>query len=267
MRAAVALALVLGLCSVAAGAPGRRVYRGARVTLDLKAAPVVDVLRVLADVGKINIVLADPPPPPLDIKVKGVPWDKVLDDVVRRSSLAYQRAGNLLIVGSPDLIAKRNKAKKRAYKGRPIDLDVTNAEAPAAAKLLAIAGGMAVAIDGKGPQPAMLRLKKIPADQAAELLALHTGTSLMVKEVPPVRLAAEGCIAETTQLKQLRLAGIARSGTRAWALFIDPTGQAYVVTKGSCIGVGATMINGFGAGSVSLDLGDAETSAELRPRP
>ena len=267
MRAAVALALVLGLCSVAAGAPGRRAYRGARVTLDLKAAPIADVLRLLADVGKVNIVLADPPPPPLDIKVKGVPWDKVLDDVVRRSSLASQHAGNLVIVGPPELIANRKKAKKHVHKARPIDLDVTNAEAPAAAKLLAAAGGIAVAIDGKGPQPAMLRLRKVPADQAAELLALHTGTSLVVKAVPPVRLAAEGCIAETTQLKQLRLAGIARNGLKAWALFIDPTGQAYVATKGSCIGVGATMINGFGAGSVSLDLGDAETRAELRPRP
>jgi len=267
MRAAVALALVLGLCSVAAGDAGRRPYHGTRITLDVTSAPVADLLRVIADVSKLDIVLADPPPPPLDLKVKGVPWDRVLNDVVRRSHLAYHRTASLVVVGPPELIAKRKKAKKQVYKGRPLELDITNAEAPGAARLIATAGGLAVAIDGKGPQPALLRLKKVPADQAAELLALNTGTTLVVKEVKPAKLAADGCVAETTQLKQLRLAGIARSGTKGWALFVDPADQAYVATTGSCIGVGATMIRGFGAGTVLLDLGDEETSAELRPRP
>ncbi len=221
---------------------------------------------MLADVGKVNIVTVDAAAPPLDIKVKSVPWDKVLDDLVRRSSLAYQRVGNLVIVGKPAVIAARKRSATRKYKGKVIDLDVVNAEAPAAAKLLAVASGVGMAIDGKGPRSAHLRLKKVPADQAAELLALTTGTTLLTKPVEALPAPSATCIADTTQLKQLRLAGIARGGTKSWALFIDPTGGSYVATKGNCIGVGATMILGFGAGTVSLDLGDSDSSAVLRPR-
>lgn len=266
MRYGVAVALLLGLCSVAA-AQGRRAYTGTRVTLDHEAAPLEDLLKILADVGKVNIVAVDTAAPPLEIKVKGVPWDKVLDDIVRRSSLAYQRVGNLVIVGKPDLIAARKKAAKRKYKGKPIDLDLVNAEAPAAAKLLATASGAGMAIDGKGPRPAHLRLKKVPSDQAAELLALQTGTTLVARPAQSPAAPSATCIADTTQLKQLRLAGIVRGGTKSWALFIDPTGGSYVATKDNCIGVGATMILGFGSGTVSLDLGDSDSSAVLRPRP
>jgi len=266
MRPGVAVALVLGLCGLAA-AQGRRPYTGPNVTLDIKAAPLEDLLKVIADVGKVNVVTVDAAAPPLDVKVKSVRWTKVLDDIVKRSNLAYQHVGNLVIVGKPELIAARKKTAKRKYKGKVIDLDLVNAAAPAAAKLLATATGAGIAIDGKGPRSAHLRLKKVPSDQAAELLALNTGTTLVARPAPQPRPPSATCIADTTQMRQLRLAGIARAGTKSWALFIDPTGGSYVATKGNCIGVGATMILGFGAGTVSLDLGDEDTSAVLRPRP
>jgi len=266
MRPGVAVALVLGLCSIAVG-QGRK-STAPTVTLDFdRAVALEDVLKMIAETGKINIVAVDLGVPPAPIKVKRVPWDTALDDLVTSAKLAYQRTGNLIIVGKPEMIAARKKAAKRKYKGKLIDLDVVNAEAPAAAKLLATASGAGIAIDGKGPRAAHLRLKKVPSDQAAELLALTTGTKFVARTSQVPAAPSATCIADTTQMKQLRLAGIARSGTKGWALFIDPTGGSYVATKGNCIGVGATMVLGFGAGTVSLDLGDSDSSAVLRPRP
>jgi hypothetical protein len=269
MRIAVALGVVgvALLCSAAAG-DARRSYRGARLSLDYKQAPVDDLLRIVGDVGKVNLVMTGATPAPLDIMVKSEPWDQVLDEIVSRSGLASLRTGNTFLIGTPEMIADRKKRKaKRVYKGRVIDVDVHNAEAPAVAKLIAFATGSPIAIDAKGPRPANLKLTKVPSDQAIELLALHTGAELLARPAAtPGKLAPGTCAAEATQLQQLRLAGIARNGTKGWALFIDPAGSPYIVSKGQCIGVGATMIQGIRPNTVSLDLGDSETSAELHPR-
>ena len=57
--------------------PTRR-YRGATRDLDVKDADIRDVFRLLADSGKINIVVADDVTGRVTMRLKNVPWDQIL---------------------------------------------------------------------------------------------------------------------------------------------------------------------------------------------
>ena len=54
--------------------PGGK-YHGRAVDLDVKDADVHDVMRLLADVGNINIVVADSVKAKVTLKLKKVAWD------------------------------------------------------------------------------------------------------------------------------------------------------------------------------------------------
>ena len=54
-------------------APNTR-YRGATVDLDLKAADIHEVYRLLGDVGRVNIVIPDAVTGKVTLKLKRVPW-------------------------------------------------------------------------------------------------------------------------------------------------------------------------------------------------
>ena len=53
-------------------------YRGATRDFDVKDADIRDVLRLLADTGKINIVVADDVSGRVTMRLKNVPWDQIL---------------------------------------------------------------------------------------------------------------------------------------------------------------------------------------------
>ena len=53
-------------------------YRGASRDFDVKDADIRDVLRLLADTGKINIVVADDVTGRVTMRLRNVPWDQIL---------------------------------------------------------------------------------------------------------------------------------------------------------------------------------------------
>ncbi len=53
-------------------------YRGAALDLDVKDADIRDVLRLLADVGRANMVVADEVSGRVTMRLKKVPWDQIL---------------------------------------------------------------------------------------------------------------------------------------------------------------------------------------------
>src|SRR5688500_8223043 len=66
-----------------------RAYSGAPIDVDFQGSDLRTTLRLLADTGGINLVL-DPSLPEngtVDVKLTQVPWDQVLDVVLRASQL------------------------------------------------------------------------------------------------------------------------------------------------------------------------------------
>lgn len=81
-----------------AGQERRRAFRGRRIDLDLKDADVHDALRLLADVGRVNIVVADNVSGTVTIRMRNVPWDQALSVVLQSKTLGMVRQGNMIRV-------------------------------------------------------------------------------------------------------------------------------------------------------------------------
>ena len=73
-------------------------YAGARIDLDVKGADLQDVFRLIADVGRVNIVVAGEVTGTITLKLKGVPWDQALEVVAKAKGLSLERDGNVIIV-------------------------------------------------------------------------------------------------------------------------------------------------------------------------
>lgn len=76
----------------------RRTFAGRRIDLDLKDADIHNVLRLLADVGQVNIVTADNVTGSVTIRMRNVPWDQALDIVLQSKALGMVRQANMIRV-------------------------------------------------------------------------------------------------------------------------------------------------------------------------
>jgi len=76
----------------------RRAFTGRRIDLDLKDADIHNVLRLLADVGQVNVVTADNVQGSVTIRMRNVPWDQALDIVLQSKNLGMVRQANMIRV-------------------------------------------------------------------------------------------------------------------------------------------------------------------------
>jgi type IV pilus assembly protein PilQ len=93
------------------GSLGKKRYTGRRIDLDFKGADIHNILRLLADVGQVNVVVADDVRGEVTIKMRDVPWDQALDVVLRSKGLGSVREGNLLRVAPLPLLEKELEAE------------------------------------------------------------------------------------------------------------------------------------------------------------
>jgi type IV pilus assembly protein PilQ len=107
-----------------AGQAGKR-FTGRRIDIDLKDADIHNVLRFLADVGRINIVTADNVSGTVTIKMRDVPWDQALETVLQAKGLGMVRTGNMVRVAP---LADLNKERELAIARRKADLQLAPLE-------------------------------------------------------------------------------------------------------------------------------------------
>ncbi len=86
-------------------------YTGRRIDLDLKDADIHNILRLLADVGHVNIVTGDDVNGNVTIRMRNVPWDEALDVVLQAKGLGMQRAGNLIRVAPMSQLNKERELR------------------------------------------------------------------------------------------------------------------------------------------------------------
>ena len=116
----------------------RRVFRGPPVTLDFKEAPIHDLLRLLSELNRVNIVVPDDIADKVTVRMNRVPWDQALEVILSSKGLWYRREGNLY------RIAKR------------ADLDAEDEKEAARRK---------AAIESESPEPEVLTLNYASAGQ------------------------------------------------------------------------------------------------------
>jgi type IV pilus assembly protein PilQ len=105
VRAALVLLLVVALPMPAHAdrdmcKPGTK-YRGASIDLDVKDADIHDVMRLLADVGNVNIVVADTVTGKVTLKLKHVAWDLAACTIARVHKLEMRVEENVVLVRKP----------------------------------------------------------------------------------------------------------------------------------------------------------------------
>jgi type IV pilus assembly protein PilQ len=100
-------------------------FSGRRIDLDMKDADIHNVLRLLSDVGRVNIVTSDSVSGQVTIRVRNVPWDQALETVLQAKGLGMVRQGNMIRVAP---IADLNKERELDLARRKSELQLAPLE-------------------------------------------------------------------------------------------------------------------------------------------
>ncbi len=84
-------------------------YTGRHVDLDFKDAHIHNILRLLADVGHVNIITSDDVGGTVTIRMRDVAWDKALDVILQTKRLGMVRDGNLIRVAPLSVLEKERE--------------------------------------------------------------------------------------------------------------------------------------------------------------
>ena len=95
-------------------------FTGAAIDVDFQGTGLRAVLRLLADLGGVNLVIDQSVPADarIDLKLTQVPWDQVFDTVVRTSQLAYEIEGAVVRVISSAALAREYDARQKSLSAR-----------------------------------------------------------------------------------------------------------------------------------------------------
>lgn len=102
-------------------ARGGQRYRGRRIDLDFHNADIHNILRLLAEVGGVNVVTSDEVSGAVTIRMQNVPWDQALDVILQAKGLGMVRRGNLIRV-APLATLEKERELAIARQKQEVDL-------------------------------------------------------------------------------------------------------------------------------------------------
>jgi type IV pilus assembly protein PilQ len=100
------------------GAPQKKGYSGRRITLDFHDIEIRNLLRLIADVSKRNIIVADDVTGKVTVSLRNVPWDQALDLILKTKGLDKEEMGNVIRIAKYEEIAKEQEARAKAAEAR-----------------------------------------------------------------------------------------------------------------------------------------------------
>ncbi len=84
-------------------------YTGRHIDLDFKDADIQNILRLLSDVGHVNIITGDDVTGTVTIRMRDVAWDHALEVILNAKRLGMVREGNLIRVAPLDTLEKERE--------------------------------------------------------------------------------------------------------------------------------------------------------------
>jgi type IV pilus assembly protein PilQ len=90
--------------------PGKKEFKGERLTLNFQDIETRAVLQLLAETSGQNIVVSDTVQGNVTLRLQNVPWDQALDIVMRTKGLDKRQEGNVIYVAPAEELAAREKA-------------------------------------------------------------------------------------------------------------------------------------------------------------
>jgi type IV pilus assembly protein PilQ len=273
------IALAFGLAAVrlalvAVPAPATAVGRA--VSLDLHEADVRGVLRLLAEMGGMDLVAGDEVKGTITVRLGGVPWDQALDAVLRLRDLEAHREGRVLRVSTAERFAQEREAARAVA-------DAERGRAPLGLRSLAVRWTRADDALAAKVQGVLSERGSVTYDERTNTLlvrdlpeGLHDAEALVrALDVPSPQVLIESSIVEASE-------DFARGLGVQWGYRYEagpatgrPTGANFPGT----VGVGGPLIadfpvppsfgSGFGpgaAGALDLALGSLDGAHDLAAR-
>src|SRR5207253_7995519 len=108
------------------GAPQRARYVGKRVTFEFKDIDIHNLLRIISEVAKKNMVVSDEVSGKVTIRLRNVPWDQALELILRSKGLGQEDLGNIIRVAPLKTLEEESKLREERKKSlqRQADLVV-----------------------------------------------------------------------------------------------------------------------------------------------
>jgi type IV pilus assembly protein PilQ len=100
----------------AEGAPKQARYRGKRVSFEFKDIDIQNLLRVIAEISKKNIVVADDVSGKVTIRLRNVPWDQALDLILRTKALGKEEVGNIIRIAPLKTLEEETRLRQERKK-------------------------------------------------------------------------------------------------------------------------------------------------------
>jgi len=95
-------------------------YTGRRISLDFKDADIHNILRLISEVAKLNIVTSDEVSGKITITMRNVPWDQALDIILKTKKLGMVKHGNIIRVAKLEELAKEDELKAKAEEAKKV---------------------------------------------------------------------------------------------------------------------------------------------------
>jgi type IV pilus assembly protein PilQ len=95
-----------------------KVYKGQRISLDFKDADIHNVLRIIAEVSNLNIITSDDVKGKVTLRLVNIPWDQVLDIVLKTKGLGAKLEGNVLRIAPLAKLREEEKDLLQSIKNK-----------------------------------------------------------------------------------------------------------------------------------------------------
>lgn len=119
-----------------------RGYGGRRIDLDLKDADIHNVLRLIGDVSRRNIVVADDVKGSVTIRLRNVPWDQALAVILQSKGLGMVEQGNMIRVAP---LARLQKERELEIERRKMEVKL----APIETRLIPVSYASAAGLEAR----------------------------------------------------------------------------------------------------------------------
>lgn len=120
-RGTITRAAPMSAAAAQIGSAAKTQYNGRRVSFEFKDIDIHNLLRVIAEVSKRNIVVSDDVKGKITIRLRNVPWDQALDLVLKTKGLGKETTGNIIRIAplqqleqERSLAAKANEARENS---------------------------------------------------------------------------------------------------------------------------------------------------------
>lgn len=91
-------------------------YQGEKISLNFQDIELRAVLQILADFSHFNIIASDSVKGNITLRLQEVPWDEVLDILLKSAGLGKRLYGNVILIGAQDEMLAREKMELEGQK-------------------------------------------------------------------------------------------------------------------------------------------------------